>query len=235
MMSPTLLFLVVGIVIPILILLAISLWTRDGFDFHTTLTTANYQRVWNEPSFGALLMRSLWVSGVATVVTVLLCYPMACYVAFHVRFPLQGFTLQWFVDLWSRDAVVKALGNSVRVGICVAVASTALGLLTALAISRYRPQGQNAIVAFAMLPLVVPGIIFGVALLIVFSRFGVPLSLITVGLGHMVICLPFAVATLLPRFEGFDRSIWCNWPAMETGGPTRCQAGKGNASPWRAH
>ena len=58
-----------------------------------------------------------------------------------------------------------------------------------------------------MLPLVVPGIIFGVALLILFSRLGVPLSLITVSVGHLIVCLPFAIATLLPRFEGFDRSI----------------------------
>ena len=125
----------------------------------------------------------------------------------YVRFPLQGFTLQWYVDLWSRDTVLAALGNSVRVGICVSVAATILGLLAARAISLYRLPGQSAIVTFAMLPLVVPGIIFGVALLILFSRLGVPLSLVTVGVGHLIVCLPFAIATLLPRFEGFDRSI----------------------------
>jgi spermidine/putrescine transport system permease protein len=125
----------------------------------------------------------------------------------YVRFPLQGFTVQWFMDLWSRDTVLAALWNSVRVGVCVAVISTALGLLAARAITLYRLPGQNAIITFAMLPLVVPGIIFGVALLILFSRMGIPLSLVTVGLGHLVVCLPFAIATLLPRFEGFDRSI----------------------------
>lgn len=125
----------------------------------------------------------------------------------YVRFPLQGFTFQWYIDLWSRNTVLAALWNSVRVGICVAVISTALGLLAARAITLYRLPGQNAIITFAMLPLVVPGIIFGVALLILFSRLGIPLSLVTVSLGHLVICLPFAIATLLPRFEGFDRSI----------------------------
>lgn len=125
----------------------------------------------------------------------------------YVRFPLQGFTLQWYIDLWSRNAVMAALGNSVRVGICISVIATILGLLAARAITLYRMPGQSAIITFAMLPLVVPGIIFGVALLILFSRMGIPLSLITVGLGHLVVCLPFAVATLLPRFEGLDRSI----------------------------
>ena len=125
----------------------------------------------------------------------------------YVRFPLQGFTTNRYVDLMSRDTVWKAMWNSVRVGISVATVSTILGVLAARAITRNRMPGQNVIVAFVMLPLVIPGIIFGVSLLILFSRMGVPLSLYTVAFGHLIVCMPFAVATLLPRFEGMDRSM----------------------------
>lgn len=127
--------------------------------------------------------------------------------AIHVRFPLQGFTTQWYQDLMQRPDVWRALGNSVRVGLAVAIMSTILGVLTARAIARYRVPGRSALVTFVMLPLVVPGIIFAVALLVFVSRLGVPLSLYTVALGHLVLCMPFAVATLLPRFEGFDESM----------------------------
>jgi spermidine/putrescine transport system permease protein len=58
-----------------------------------------------------------------------------------------------------------------------------------------------------MLPLVVPGLIFGVAILTLLSSLGVPRSLWTVAAGHVVLCLPFAIFTLLPRFEGYDRSL----------------------------
>ena len=85
LMSPTILILTIGIIIPFFILVAMSLWTRDGFGFDTTLTMANYARTWEEPIFGALLQRSFWISGVATVATILVCYPMAYYVAFHVH------------------------------------------------------------------------------------------------------------------------------------------------------
>ncbi|MCR9127018.1 MAG: ABC transporter permease [Rhodobacteraceae bacterium] len=85
LMSPTLIILTIGIVVPFLILVTISTWTRQGFDFDTTATFANYARVWNEPIFGALLQRSFWISGIATVATVILCYPMAYFVAFHVH------------------------------------------------------------------------------------------------------------------------------------------------------
>lgn len=125
----------------------------------------------------------------------------------YVRFPLKGFTLQWYAELWARDALWQALWNSVKVGIVVSVLSTALGVMAARAITRARFKGKGALVTFIMMPLVIPGIIFGVALLVLLSRMGVPLSLYTVGLGHLIICLPFAVATLLPRFEGFDPSI----------------------------
>jgi ABC-type spermidine/putrescine transport system permease subunit I len=85
LLSPALLVLIFGVVIPFCILLTMSFWTREGFDFDTTFTTANYIRTVEEPIFGAFLMRSFWVSGIATIVTVLLCYPMAYYVAFHVH------------------------------------------------------------------------------------------------------------------------------------------------------
>jgi spermidine/putrescine transport system permease protein len=125
----------------------------------------------------------------------------------YVRFPMEGFTVDWFVQLARRDSLWAALGNSLRVGLVVSVISTALGVLAARAITRRRLPGQSAIVAFIMLPLVIPGIIFGVALLVLVSRLGVPLSLSTVTLGHLIVCLPFAVSALLPRFEGFDRSM----------------------------
>jgi len=125
----------------------------------------------------------------------------------YVRFPLEGLTLQWYGELWQRDAVWEALWNSVTVGAIVAVISTVLGVVAARAITRYRIPGRSALVTFIMMPLVIPGIIFGVALLVLMSQLGVPLSLYTVGVGHLIVCMPFAVATLLPRFEGFDVSL----------------------------
>jgi spermidine/putrescine transport system permease protein len=85
LLSPTALIMAVGILVPTSILLAMSFWSREGLDFDTTLTTANYARAASEPIFGAFLMRSFWISGLATLFTVLLCYPMAYYVAFHVH------------------------------------------------------------------------------------------------------------------------------------------------------
>ena len=85
LLSPTLLIMAFGICIPFAILIAMSLWTQVGFDFDTTLTLANYGTALEQPVYKALLLRSLAISGTCTIATVLLSYPMAYYVAFHVH------------------------------------------------------------------------------------------------------------------------------------------------------
>ncbi|OUS33616.1 spermidine/putrescine ABC transporter [Rhodobacterales bacterium 56_14_T64] len=125
----------------------------------------------------------------------------------YVKFPLTGFTFQWYIELMDREPVWAALMNSLRVGVTTSLISTGFGIFAAKAITRYRLPGKGPLVGFIMLPLVVPGIIFGVALLILISRMGIPLSLYTVTIGHVIVCLPFAIATMIPRFEGFDPSI----------------------------
>jgi spermidine/putrescine transport system permease protein len=82
----------------------------------------------------------------------------------YVRFPLEGFTTEWYRQLFQRDALWAALRNSLYVAFTVSLITTALGVMAARAITRYRLPGQSAIVTFIMLPLVVPGIILGVAL-----------------------------------------------------------------------
>jgi spermidine/putrescine transport system permease protein len=125
----------------------------------------------------------------------------------YVKFPLKGFTFQWYIELFYREPVWASLMNSVKVGLTASILSTGLGVFAAKAITRYRMPGRGPVVGFIMLPLVVPGIIFGVALLVLFSRLGIRLSLYTVTVGHILITLPFAIATLIPRFEGFDKSV----------------------------
>ena len=125
----------------------------------------------------------------------------------YVAFPLKSFTLKWYEQMFANEPMFAALMNSFRVGVATSVLATFLGIFAAKAVTRYRMPGRTPVVSFIMLPLVIPGIIFGVALLILMSRLGIRLSLYTITLGHILICVPFAMATLIPRFEGFDKSI----------------------------
>jgi spermidine/putrescine transport system permease protein len=124
-----------------------------------------------------------------------------------IAFPLTSFTTQWYVELVDNEPMLAALMNSLKVGGVTSVLATVLGIFGAKAVTRYRMPGKAPAVFVIMLPLVIPGIIMGVALLILLSRIGIPLSLYTITLGHILISVPFAMATLMSRFEGFDRSM----------------------------
>ena len=126
--------------------------------------------------------------------------------AIYVAFPLKGFTTSWYEQMLTNEPMHAALMNSIKVGSAAAVIATILGIFGAKAVTRYRIPGQKPIVSVIMLPLVIPGILLGVALLILVSRLGIALSLYTVTLGHILISVPFAMATLMARFEGFDKS-----------------------------
>jgi len=125
----------------------------------------------------------------------------------YIAFPMKGLTLQWYQSMFENEPMLAALMNSVRVGVVSATLATILGVLGAKALTRYRIPGQKSVVFVIMLPLVIPGIILGVALLILMSRLGVTLSLYTVTMGHILLCVPFSMATLISRFEGFDKSM----------------------------
>lgn len=123
-------------------------------------------------------------------------------------FPLSGFTLRHYADMAANASMMQALGNSLRVATGVAVAATALALPAALALSRHHLPGKGPILGFIMLPLVVPSIVLGVALLVVVLQFlGLRLSLWTVAAGHLMLCIPFAIMVLMSRLEGFDPSL----------------------------
>jgi spermidine/putrescine transport system permease protein len=122
-------------------------------------------------------------------------------------FPLKGFTLRHYVTMANEVRLLEALRNSVMVGI-VSVISTALGLLGAIAATRYQLPGRGTVMGSIMLPLVVPSIIFGVALLVILRQiFDFELSLFTVGAGHVLLAVPFAMLVLISRLEGFEKSL----------------------------
>ncbi len=124
-----------------------------------------------------------------------------------ISFPLKGFTTKWYEQMLGSEPMIAALLNSIKVGATTALLATVLGIFGAKAVTRYRMPGKRSVVFVIMLPLVIPGIILGVALLILVTRLGINLSLYTVTLGHILISVPFAMATLIPRFEGFDKSM----------------------------
>ena len=124
-----------------------------------------------------------------------------------IAFPLSGFTTQWYAQVWVDSAVQQALWNSLKVGITAALVSTTLAVPAAKALTRYRMPGGASILGLISLSLFIPEIVLGISLLILLNAVAIPPSLMTVVLGHVVICIPFAITVLMSRMEGFDKSL----------------------------
>lgn len=127
--------------------------------------------------------------------------------SFYFSFPIPGWTLNWYKEMLSNEPMHAALLNSIRVGLATSVFATILGIMGAKAVTRYQFPGKKPIVFIIMLPLVIPVIVVAISLLVMLSRMGVPLTLYTVGLGHALFCVPFSMATLIPRFHGSNKSM----------------------------
>ncbi|MCY4315130.1 MAG: ABC transporter permease [Roseovarius sp.] len=124
-----------------------------------------------------------------------------------VAFPLSGFTFKWYLALSGEEALLRALLNSLFVGIASATLATSLGLLAARAFARYRFPLRHASEGLVMLPLVVPGIIVASSMLVLFLFIGLKPSLAAIILGHAFLTVPFAVSIMKSAFDEFDPSI----------------------------
>ncbi|HLB07397.1 MAG TPA: ABC transporter permease [Alphaproteobacteria bacterium] len=158
------------------------------------------------PRFGALGAYTLLYLGFVYLPPALL--PLFSFNdSIYIAFPLQGFTLRWYEEMINNPALVQAFENTLKVGGVVALVATVLGTLAAKAVTRYRVRGQKPLLAVIMLPLVIPEIVLGISLLTSINRLDLPLSLVTIALGHTVICMPFAMLVMISRMEGFDASV----------------------------
>jgi len=104
------------------------------------------------------------------------------------------------------SALAGAISN-MSAHIASSMGTDVLGIFAAKAMTRYRFPLQRPLFGLVMLPLVIPEIILGISLLILVNRLGLSLSLLTVAVGHILLCVPFATGVLISRFEGFDRSL----------------------------
>ena len=124
-----------------------------------------------------------------------------------ISFPLRGFTLEWYQKVFADRSLIEAAWTSVQVALASSTVATALGTALAVLLVRYEFRGKQVLAALAVLPLIVPAVVLAVALLILFRAFDLPLSIVTIGLAHVVVSLPFTTLIVFARLTGFDRAL----------------------------
>ncbi|MDA7826803.1 ABC transporter permease [Rhodobacteraceae bacterium] len=141
--------------------------------------------------------------------------------------PWQGFTWNWFfgdtrpmIGAFHERSIVRAIGTSAWVALCVSLASVAVGTTNAFLFNRYQFRGKGVLYVFMLLPLVIPGIVLGISILVFSSTVANGLwdiakidlevlrpGLVLVILGQFSFIATIATLVISARLQKFDRSL----------------------------
>jgi len=129
-----------------------------------------------------------------------------------------GFSTEWYLSLAKNGELLDAARNSLLVGVITTIAATLIGTLTALAMERYRFRLRTTFDANLYLPIVIPEIVMGIALLLFFNQalfpflqnvFGIRATsgLHTITISHIAFDIPFVYVIVRARLADFDRTL----------------------------
>ena len=119
----------------------------------------------------------------------------------------KGFTFDWYIKLWSNSSLLESFGNTIVIAIASTILSTVIGTLGAVGIYRYKFKGKGLINGLLYIPVVIPEIVIGIALLTIFSNTGIPRGMLTLILSHISFSVPYVIFNVRARLSGYDKSI----------------------------
>jgi len=124
--------------------------------------------------------------------------------AAHLSMTWRGATLKWYAALWHDEALLAATANSLLIALVSTIGATGLGGLLALGMEQMPHRRQQMLEGSLVLPLVIPEVMMGVALMLLFVTVHMPLGLITVILGHIVFNIPLVTIMIRTRLRKLD-------------------------------
>lgn len=153
-----------------------------------------------------------WLSAYAIAVFAFLYLPIAVLIIYSFNregvggFPPRHLTLNWYLTLFGDGAIWDSVLNSLEVALAAMFIALAFGMPAALALDRAQFPGKALFRRLVLLPLILPGIITGLSLLMLFNLLRVNLSLLTITLGHGTALISVATTEIFAGLQKLDRS-----------------------------
>jgi spermidine/putrescine transport system permease protein len=143
---------------------------------------------------------------------IFLYFPIAALVAFSFNdskrnVTWQGFTFDYYVKAFHNASLHEAFLNSMIIGSTSTLVSTVLGSMLGLALYRFRFPGKGFVDGWVSLPIVIPEVCMGVAMLAFFAASDFQLGLVTITVSHIAFSIPFVAVVIRARMAGFDESL----------------------------
>jgi spermidine/putrescine transport system permease protein len=122
----------------------------------------------------------------------------------RLSFPITGFSLRWYVEVLNSSVFRSAVKNTLIVGTATSATAVIVGTLASLGLTRYHSRLTKMLSSLMVIPISLPALFLGIALLAYFALLQTRLSLFTVVIGHLIYTLPYFVLVATARLEGFD-------------------------------
>ncbi len=162
--------------------------------------------------------RRLWMRLALVATFVFLYAPIVTLIAFSFNdsrrnIVWRGFTLKYYEKAWNNDGLIEAFVNSLTIALCNTLVSTVLGAMAALMLWRFRFPAKGSYEGALALPIVIPEICMGVAMLAFFARTGWPpglpwpLNLGAITIAHISFSFPFVALIVRARLASFNREL----------------------------
>jgi spermidine/putrescine transport system permease protein len=159
------------------------------------------------------MKRINWLLGLWTALVMVFFYlPIAILIGFsfntsRLNILWEGFTLDWYVAIWRDSVLVHSLNNSLIVAAVTTVLSVALGTGGAWLLYRYRFPGLRLWQTLIFIPMIIPEVIMGVSLLILYVVINLELGYSTIIISHVTFCFPFVMVAVQARLAGLDPAL----------------------------
>jgi len=118
-----------------------------------------------------------------------------------------GFTTKWYGMLFGNEVLLRAFQNSLIVATTTTALSVVIGTSAAWLLYRYRFPAQQTLGLLIFIPMVMPEVLMGVSLLVLFVSLGIPLGYTTLIIAHTTFCFPFVLVGVQARLQGIDPSL----------------------------
>lgn len=119
----------------------------------------------------------------------------------------KGFTFKYYVLLFQNQQIKQAFQNTMIIALLSTLLSTILGVLAALGLENKRFTGRKLMTSLVFVPLIMPDILMGVSLALLFNFLSVETGMMTVLFAHVTFCLSYTVIVIQSRLKGFDYSL----------------------------
>ncbi|MCO5089588.1 ABC transporter permease [Bosea sp. (in: a-proteobacteria)] len=125
----------------------------------------------------------------------------------YVVFPPPGFSIKWYIETFKRPEFMASLMVSLIVAVFSSLVATALGTITALGLVRREFLGRKLLQQLFMMPLSLPGLIFGLSLLQFFAMRAISINVVTLVIAHIIITTPFAIRFVSTAILGVNPEV----------------------------